>query len=159
MLGAHRNSQMPDRWRRIVIAAAAVAIVAQLAVSLGHLPSLAMAGGRAYDTKTPSLRDGDLDPLALYGGTQALVLARAAIPPGATFAVSIGTDPPVAEPAVLRRIFDLWLAPRRDVGDPAKADWVIAYHRSSESVGVAYTTETGLGPDGNAILVTHPAAP
>ncbi|CAB4696751.1 MAG: hypothetical protein F2663_05345 [Actinobacteria bacterium] len=142
--------------RRAVAIIATAAVAAQLIVAVAHLPSLAMAGGRAYDTKTPAIRDGDLDPLALYAGTQALVLARAAIPPSATFAVAIGNDPPVAQPEVLRRIFDFWLAPRRDVGDPAKADWVIVYHRSSESVGVPYTTEAGLGPDGNAIKVSHP---
>ncbi len=139
--------------RTVAPLVAGAIVVVQLAVSLGHLPGLAMAGGRAFDTKTPALRDGDLDPLALYGGAQALVLARAAIPEGDTFAISIGNEPPVAAPDVLRRIFDLWLAPRRDVGDPRAAEWVIAYHRSSESVGVAYLREIGLGPDGNVIQV------
>ena len=45
--------------RRAVAIIATAAVAAQLIVAVAHLPSLAMAGGRAYDTKTPAIRDGD----------------------------------------------------------------------------------------------------
>jgi hypothetical protein len=135
-----------------VLLVAAAAVVVEIVVAVGPTDTVARIGYRSFRTPTPLVRDADLDPLALYvPKTNALVKARETIPADATYAVVTGSS--TTNASVLKLVFRLWLMPRRYVRTVAAAQWVVAYERSSESLGVPYTREIGLAPDVNAVKV------
>jgi hypothetical protein len=136
-----------------VLVIAAVLAGAELAAAAAVIADYARQGKRSFDSPNALVRDADLDPLALYVPTEALVRARALIPRDATYAVVVGDDPPVADPAGVLGAFRFWLPPRRYTDRLADADWVIAYHHSSETLGVDYSRELGLSRDVNAVEV------
>jgi hypothetical protein len=137
----------------VLLIAAAAAIV-EISVAIGPTVDLARIGYRSFQMSTPLIRDADIDPLAVYvPKTSALVLARRTIPPDASFAIVVGGS--IHDPGTLKLIFRLWLLPRRYVQTPAAAQWVIAYERPSETLGVPYTQEIGLAPDVNVVKVKH----
>jgi hypothetical protein len=140
------------RDTRLLIAVAAIVAGLQLLAAAGHLDDVVRTG---YDRADAGflVRDADLDPLSFYMPTASLALARESIPPDATYTVVVGDDPPVADPGVVRFVFRFWLLPRRYTSRLSEAEWVIGYHRSSESLGVPYVVENGLGPDANVVRV------
>jgi hypothetical protein len=142
------------RTRGLVLAPAAVAGIA-LVAAVAQLPSLVRIG---YGNSTQPLRlvrDADLDPFASFAPTAPLVAAQQLIPRDASYAIVVGNAPPVADPAIIPMIYRFWLLPRRYTRDRAAADWVIAYHRASESLGVPYTQELGAGPGVNILKVAR----
>jgi hypothetical protein len=141
--------------RSLVLVVAAVIVTAELWAAVTNVRPYARIGYRNLATPNPLVRDADLDPLASFTSTGALVRATQAIPRDATYAIVFGNDPPVANPAEARVAFRFWLQPRRYVRRAADADWVIAYHRSSETLGVRYSREVGLTPGVNVVEVTR----
>jgi hypothetical protein len=65
----------------------------------------------------------------------------------------VGGPRSVEDPGIVKVLFRFWLLPLRYVLKIADAQWVIAYQRPSESLGVQYTQEIGLGPDINVVKV------
>jgi hypothetical protein len=144
-------SERPGRRGLLIIAAIVVAI--EVVAAAGQT-AIFVRIGYGNSTKPYRLvRDADLDPLASFAPTAALVAAQQAIPPDATYSIVVGKNPPVADPRLIRLIYQFWLLPRRYVARPSAAQWVIAYHRPSESLGLHYTREVGLAPFVNAVKV------
>jgi hypothetical protein len=136
-----------------VLVVAIVVVAAELAAAFGVIGDYARFGWRSFCTPTPLVRDADLDPMAQFVPTATLVHAARTIPPDATYAIVVGNDPPVELPGDVRAAIRFWLVPRRYVERAADADWVIAYHTSSEGLGVKVGRELGLSPYVNAVEV------
>jgi hypothetical protein len=136
----------------LVVLAALVAAVS-LSVAAVQAWRFAEIGWRLNDRPSQMPRDNDLDPLAYFVPTAALTGARTIIPPGATYAIVVGQDPPVPDPELIRIVFKMWLLPRRYTADRANAQWIIAYHQSSEDIGVPYRSENGIAPGVNVLEV------
>jgi hypothetical protein len=155
---SHRRAEAYDaqavrRWTSVpslVLVVAAVAVGVEIWVTAGPALSYARIGYRNVRDPTPKPRDADLDPLSSYISTGTIVLARETIPPDATYTVVVGNTK-LDDPGVVGVMLRLWLAPRRYTDRLASAQWVVAYHESSEALGVPYTREVGLGPDANAV--------
>ena len=153
LAGELRRTSGLDARTAVLLVAAAAALV-EIWVAVVPTVDVARIGYRSLQTPTPLVRDADIDPLALYvPKTSALVHARETIPPDATYTVVVSNS--IRDPGIVTVIFRLWLMPRRYVRTLAGAQWVIAYERSSESLGVPYTQEIGLAPDVNAVKVKH----
>jgi hypothetical protein len=151
---AHRVAGFVRKWSRTAaLAVAIVVVVAELAATFGVIGDYARFGWRSVRTPTPLVRDADLDPLAQFVPTSALVHAAQTIPSGATYAIVVGNDPPVELPGDVRAAFRFWLPPRRYTERAADADWIIAFHKSSEGLGVKVAREIGLSPYVNAVEV------
>jgi len=135
------------------LAVAALLVAVELWAATTHAVTIARDGYRALTSFGYSVPAGDLDPLAYYASTQALVRAREAIPPNASYAVVVGTDLGPSQRTGVALAFKFWLLPRRYRSVPSRAQWVIAYHHPSESLGVPYTKEIGLAPDVNLVEV------
>ncbi len=138
-----------------VLLVAAIVVAVDLYAAASHSATFARIGYANLSRPHRLARDADLDPLAFYAPTGALVAAQQTIPRQATYAIVVGSNPPGANPEIIRDIFKLWLVPRRYTDRLSEAQWVIAYHESSESLGVRYTKEIGLGLDVNAVEVTR----
>jgi hypothetical protein len=134
-----------------VVGVAAVLVAFELVAAAVVIGDYARIGKYSFESPNPLVRDADLDPLALYVPTEALVRARETIPAGATYAVVVGNDPPVAAPGDVVTAFRFWLPPRRYTSRLSEAEWVIAYHHSSETLGVDVSRELGLSPGVNAV--------
>lgn len=131
-------------------------VVFDLVVSIDHAWPLAKIGYQDASVPPQLVRDADVDPFSSYGPTAPLILAARVIPRNGTYSIVVGQDPATEDPGLTKTILRLWLLPRTYVSDPAKAQWVIAYHKSSEKLGIRYTDETGLGAPGtNAVKVEH----
>jgi hypothetical protein len=126
-----------------------------LVVSVAHAWPLAKIGYQDASIPPRLIRDADVDAFAYYEPTGPLITARRAIPVDATYSIVVGQDPPVQNPALVKTILRLWLLPRTYVANPAEAQWVIGYHKSSEKLGIPYTDETGLAYGVNAVRVKH----
>ena len=87
------------------------------------------------------------------------MIARAeqVIPPDATYNVVLGPQFDLSEsqqagiPVVLR----YYLLPRHQVEGTERADWVITYGQSSETLGVRYRREVPLAEGVNALELEH----
>ena len=111
-----------------------------------------------------TVTNSDLDPLTYFASTVALSGARDVIPRDASYSVVAGTikppfsalpGPPLdVNPISLKYAFRLWLLPRTYV-PLRKAQWVIAYDISPDSLGVKYTDMVVLGPDAFALKVVR----
>jgi hypothetical protein len=142
------------RWSRTATLVVAVVVVAlELAFGAAVIGGYARTGWRAAGTPTPLVREADLDPLAQFVPTATLVHAAQAIPRDATYTVVVGQDPPVELPSDVETAFRFWLPPRRYTPNAADADWIVAFHVSSEDLGVPVAQEVGLGPAVNAVRV------
>jgi hypothetical protein len=141
------------RLTQALVGLGAVIVAVELAASASQSEWFAKIGWRFHGRPQQLARDNDLDPLAYFAPTAALTGARQLIPPRARYAVVVGNDPPVPDPALIRIVFDMWLVPRAYTNVPAEAQWIIAYHHSSESIGVPYESETGVAPDVNVLEV------
>jgi hypothetical protein len=139
--------------RRVVVALAAAVVAAELFGAAAKLPGVVRIGWENGRQPYRLVRDADLDPFASFAPTASVAAAREAIPRDATFAIVVGEDEPRIAPELVRQIFQLWLLPRSFTERPREADWVIVYHHASETAGVPYTREVGLGPGVNALEV------
>jgi hypothetical protein len=101
------------------------------------------------------VQEADLDPLAFYAVTDAIIRARSVIPPGATYAVVTGPGLTYTERAAAVA-FKFMLLPRVFTPNRHRAQWVIAYRASSEGLGVPYSKEIGLAPDVNLVKAIKP---
>ena len=152
----------PSRRRTALIAAVALLVCAVAWTAGRNLFPIARDGYRAVDRPGNRIVDSDLDPLTYFASTRALSGARAAIPPGDTYTVVIGTArPPFSSlpgPALkfsaptLRLAFKLWLLPRSYV-PLSRAQWVLAYDVPPESLGVKAAETINLGPDATLVKV------
>jgi hypothetical protein len=139
--------------RRGLLIIAAIVVAIEVVAAAGQTAIFVRAGYEGSTKPYRLVRDADLDPLASFAPNAALVAALQTIPRDATYSIVVGKDPPVADPRLIRLIYHFWLLPRRYTTRPSAAQWVIAYHRPSESLGVRYTQEVGLGPFVNAVKV------
>jgi hypothetical protein len=139
--------------RQAVLAVAIVIAAIELLAAAAVVLDYARVGYRSAKAANPFVRDADLDPLAAYAPTAALARATAVIPSDATYAVVVGNDPPGRPAGNVRAAFRFWLLPRRYTTRISEADWIIAFHRSSETLGVRYSREIGLSPAVNAVQV------
>ena len=67
--------------------------------------------------------------------------ARATIPPDATYAVVTGERVQVSNQVTfdaIRPLAAYWLLPRRQVADPANADWVLAFGGDLDALGIPH---------------------
>jgi hypothetical protein len=135
------------------VVAAALIVAMGLWAALSHAVTIAKSGYRALTTPAFPVAAGDLDPLSYYASTQALVRARDVIPRTARYAVVVGNDLGPSQRVGVALAFKFWLMPRRYTSEVRRAQWVIAYHHPSETLGVPYTTEVGLAPDVNVVEV------
>jgi hypothetical protein len=146
-------SNWPSRRALIVLAAAVAGI--ELFGAAAKLPGVARIG---YDNARQPyrlVRDADLDPFASFAPTAPLAVAAETIPRDATFAIVVGDEEPRIDPELVRQLFQLWLLPRAYTPRLRDADWVIVYNHASETAGVPYTREVGLGPGVNALEVAR----
>jgi hypothetical protein len=148
-----RRLAVSRRLTRVLIGLAVLVVVIDLSVAAVQAGRFVGIGWRLHDRPSQLPRDNDLDPLAYFLPTAALAGARRVIPSGATYAIVVGDNPPVGDPELIRIVFRMWLVPRSYTDDPADAQWVIAYHESSEDVGVPYVSETGVAPAVNVLKV------
>ena len=136
---------------------AGVVVALELWAALAQIGHIARAGYRAVAKPSYPVQEADLDPLAFYALTEAVVRARSVIPPHATFTVVTG--PGLTSTQRLADVaFKLMLLPRVFTTDRHRAQWVIAYRASSELLGVPYAREIGLAPDVNVIEAVDPQA-
>jgi hypothetical protein len=132
---------------------AAVLVCVELWAASTHAVTIAKTGYRSLVAPGYSVEAGDLDPLAYFASTQALVQARKSIPRDATYAVVVGRDLSPSARTAVGFAFRFWLLPRRYTTQRKRAQWVIAYHHASETLGVPYVKEIGLAPDVNLVEV------
>jgi hypothetical protein len=117
-------------------------------------------GQASYDTlgaATPPASQREVGPLVDQALAKPLLEARKLIPRSATFAVRVGTDPPV-DGDILQAVpllFQYWLLPRRYTDDAHHADWVITYHHPVSTLGVIVRHAYRLGPYVSAVEVQH----
>jgi hypothetical protein len=141
--------------------AAALVAAAALGGALYRVPALVRISHHSLKQPGMSLEDADLDPLKYFVSIGALVTAENTIPRGATWTIVVGHDPPLGDtPAqsadlatAIPPIFRMWLLPLRYTPKLHKAQWVITYHHSSESLGIKYSKEIYLSYDANLLKV------
>lgn len=141
--------------------AAALVAAAALGGALYRVPALERTSHRYLKAPSYSLESADLDPLKYFVSIGALVMARNTIPADATYTIVVGHDPPLADsPAqaadlavAITPIFRMWLLPLRYTPKLHRAQWVITYHHSSESLGIKYSREIYLSFDANLLEV------
>jgi hypothetical protein len=114
----------------------------------------------AYDSVTahgPSWNSGELGPSFAWATSEEMVNAANTLPKNATYTIVFGNAPPLMpiERTGILPLFRYWLLPRRYTPRLRDAQWVITYHHSSETVGVPYKKEIGLGLDANTFKVTR----
>ncbi len=132
-------------------------VVAVLVVSVSlfsavtHIRFFAGVGYKNLRGPPHLVRDADLDPFAFFAPTQSLVAAQRIIPKNASYTIVIGHEAPGPPAGIADDIFRFWLVPRRYTTNVREADWAITYNASSESLGVPFTKELGLGPGVNAV--------
>jgi hypothetical protein len=145
------------RWVRGhgLLAFAAAVVALELVLAATQMIPLARIGLANHRAPSRLVRDADLDPFASFGPTQVVTAAQQVIPRNATYAIRVGQSPPGAATALVEDILRFWLLPRRYTTNLADAQWVIAYHHPSETLGVRYSAEIGLGPDANAVKVSR----
>jgi hypothetical protein len=137
----------PLRALAVLVAAAALAGAASQVAFFGRI------GWQMHERPARLVRNADIDALQYFAPTASLAAARQLIPPGATYAIAVGDQPPVADPELIRIVFRFWLLPRAYTERLPDADWVVAFHRSSESLGVPVAQEIGVAPDVNVVRV------
>ena len=147
---------MPDRilpaWtgRQWLLAVAAVAVAVDLAAAATQVGTFARIGWTNLSPPDRLVRDADLDPFAYFFPTGPIVGAQRVIPRDATYAIRADK---ASNPEIVADVFRLLLLPRTYTTRLSDAQWVIAYHRSSELLGVPYTEEIGIGPNVNVVKV------
>lgn len=144
---------MPAKRALVVLTGLVVSL--ELWAAVAHIGHIARTGYRAVARPSYPVQEADLDPLAFYALTEAVVRASDVIPPHATYAVVTG--PGLTSTQRLADVaFKLMLLPRVFTTDRHRAQWVIAYRASSELLGVPYTREIGLAPGVNVVEAVRP---
>ncbi len=133
------------------MAVAVIVVAIELFSAVTHLRLFAQVGYKNLRAPSHLVRDADLDPFAYFAPTQSLVAAQRIIPESATYTIVVGHEQPGPPKGIADDIFRFWLVPRHYTTNIRNADWAITYNESSESLGVPYTKELGLGPGVNAV--------
>jgi hypothetical protein len=143
------------RLRSLVDARVAFAVVV-LGFVLSQAPSVVRSVVDSARTSEPSVAKREQAPADAIGVPNDL-LANAArvIPLDATYAVVVGQTPPTPAPLDIGvpALVHFWLFPRRWRDDVHGVDWVVAFHQSSEALGVRVRREIGLSEAANAVEV------
>src|SRR4051794_30060202 len=90
------------RLTQVLIGLAALVVVIDLSVAAVQAARFVGIGWRLHERPSQLPRDDDLDPLAYFLPTAALSGARRVIPPGASYAIVVGDDPPVGDSELIR---------------------------------------------------------
>ncbi len=143
--------------------ASALVAAAALGGALYRVPELVRIAHHYSRQPNLSVESADLDPFKAFASIGALVMARNTIPPGATYTIVIGNDPPLADnPAqvtdlmeAINPIFRTWLVPRRYTPKLQQAQWVIAYHHPSNTLRIKYSKQIYLSYDANLLEVVR----
>jgi hypothetical protein len=146
----------PLSRRRALVILASLVVGLELWAATAHIGHIARTGYRALVGPSRPVQEADLDPLAFYALTGALIRARSIIPPGATYAVVVSPKLTSTQRAAALA-FKLVLLPRIFTTDRHRADWVIAYDTPSEGLGIPYSKEIGLAPDVNIVKAARPS--
>jgi hypothetical protein len=130
--------------------------VAVSALALAVAVTAVWQGAAAVVDRLDEARDARREPRSVREEAPAFALrfprevlrgARAAIPADARYAVVVGDSlPPSTVREAVRPMLGSFLLPRRQVGDLAAAEWVIAYGAPTASLGVAVRAEVELAP-------------
>ena len=81
-------------------------------------------------------------------------VAEREIPEGAVYAIAVGDQIPVLAGGIgVVQALAYFLLPRRWTGELWRAEWVIAWGESSETLGVPIEREIGLAPNVNLVEV------
>lgn len=143
--------------RRFSVRDGAVVIAVLALIAAGsQVPVIARSGWSHLHEHVPSTTDRELAAVVYSQAPNSTFLAAAHdIPRNALYSVVVGEDPPnpfgfkVAIPA----LFQYWLLPRRYTKNIHKAQYVISWHHSSETLGIRYSEELGIGADSNVLKV------
>lgn len=139
-------------WLTLV---AVAVVVTELGLAAARTSVYAQIGYR--NAKAPPLlvRDADVDAFAYFDPTLAMVAAQRVIPRDATYTIVVGNEEAGRNmtPAFATIVYRFWLVPRRYTQNIHRARWALTYFKSSESLGVPYVREIGLGPGVNAVLL------
>jgi hypothetical protein len=144
---------VPHTASRVLAAAVGIFVAFEVWAAGTHAVGIAKQGYRSLTTPGYTVAAGDVDPLAYFASTGALVAARRVIPADDAYTVVVGHDLAPSARTGVSLAFRFWLPPRRYVTRQRDAQWVIAYHVPSESLKVPYTNEIGLAPDVNVVRV------
>jgi hypothetical protein len=142
--------------RSWLLVGAVIIAVVELALAVSKTSFYARIGWKNLHAPKQLVRDADVDPFAYYDPTLPMVVAGQAIPRTATYTIVVGHERNAMVPGLAIDVYRLWLAPRRYTTDIHKAQWALTYWKSSEFLGVPYTTEIGLGPGVNAVKLGGP---
>jgi hypothetical protein len=136
-------------------AAVVIAVLALIAAA-SQVPVIARSGWSHLNEHVGSTTDRELAAVVYSQAPNSTFLAAAKdIPRNALYSVVVGQDPP--NPAgftvAIPGMFQYWLLPRRYTKNIHKAQWVISWHHSSETLGIRYSEELGIGDDSNIVKV------
>jgi hypothetical protein len=146
-----------NRGVSAVMVVAVLVVGIELFTATTHIRLFAQVGYKNLRAPSHLVRDADLDPFAYFAPSQALVAAQRIIPDNASYTIVLGHEAPGPSATIADDIFRFWLVPRHYTPRIREADWAITYNESSESLGVRYTQELGLGPGVNAVRLARPA--
>jgi hypothetical protein len=125
------------------------ACAAAFAAALWHAPA---AFDKANSDGSALEHEAALDR-ALTGShgidTSFLQQARSLLPPNATYAIVTGSAVKSPNPNTMIALLPFtayWLLPRKEVPYPSEAQWVLAYGRSVNGLGVRYTRVVDVAP-------------
>jgi hypothetical protein len=150
--GGHRRLLAGRSW---LVAVAALVAAVELVMAVTRTPFYARVGNKNLHAPKLLVRDADVDAFVYYDPTFAMVAAQYAIPRNATYTIVVGNEGKHAMvPGLAIDVYRLFLMPRKYTTDIKKAQWALTYWKSSEFLGVPYTTELGLGPGVNAVKLS-----
>ena len=100
------------------------------------------------DLRRETVADREVAPAYALSLSPTVLRGAEAIPRDAVYTVVVGDTLPLpgALAEAVKPLLASWLFPRRYIGDPAKARWVIAYGNPSETLGVQVRREMELEP-------------
>ena len=135
----------------------ATAVIGLLALvaALSRVPHIGRLGWDRASTPAHSTQDRELAALILAQDPNLFLRAAKIIPLDATYSVVVGNSPPTNVDLTqgIPLLYQYWLLPRHFTNDVHDADWVITYDHSSETLGVRYSEEIGIGPTSNIVKV------
>jgi hypothetical protein len=136
---------------------AGIVVAVALVVAALRVPDYLRLAWDSVDAPGKPLEQRDLGFALGWQSRQAMTEAARVLPRDATYTVVLGESPPPSdlERAGIVTFLRSWLLPRRYTPDLHQAQWVIAYHHSSETIGVPYRKEIGLAPFVNTFRVVR----
>jgi hypothetical protein len=146
------------RARRVSLAGIAAALVAVALVTAAlRVDDVVRLSYDALTAPAESPQQRDLGFVFGWQSRMAMTSAANVIPEHAVYTVVLGDSPPLedAERLGIVSFAQYWLLPRRYTSNLADAQWVIAYHHSSETIGVRYRKEIPLAPYVNTFEVVR----